>query len=134
MTTSNPDIEKLSDYSSEAALMYTTNRDGEWVKTDAIKEVEAMTKDERQWHLASSTEARYKWVTSHDDMAPPFEVIKECAEASIGFGLNPEHVDWDRFYDYLESYGWEMDEYSGKADGRLHRIVNKARKEGEINW
>ena len=133
MSTPDP-YDSLNDFGREAVMMYTTDHDGEWVMTDAIAEVVAMTPDERQWHRAMSTEARYRWVRDHlDDFAPPFAIVKVCAAAAIGFGDNPKHVDWDRFWDSLESCGWEMGEY-GKASSQMERIVRKARAEGEIQW
>ena len=99
MSTPDP-YNLLNDFGREAVLMYTTDHDGKWVMTDAIAEVVAMTPDERQWHRAMSTEARYEWVISHGkDMAPPFAIIKVFAEAAIGFGDNPEHVDRARLWD-----------------------------------
>ena len=74
-------------------------------------------------------------VTNANDVTFPDELIIELAEASIGFGLNPSHVDWDRFYDSLEMmYGYDMQDLGGRSDNRIHRRVSQLRKEEKLNW
>ncbi len=74
-------------------------------------------------------------VTKSYDVTFPDKVLIELAESSIGFGLNPSHVDWDRFYEMLESfYGYDMQDMGGRADNRIRRRVSQLRKQGEISW
>ncbi len=74
-------------------------------------------------------------VTRLNDVTFPDELIIELAEASIGFGLNPSHVDWDRFYEYLEMmYGYDMQGMGDRPDNRIRRRVSQLRKEEKINW
>ena len=126
------EIFNLYDSRPESVAMYTTDRGSEWGKTDGIGQVAEMTPDEIRFHPSLATESRLKWVTTHDEMEPSFEIVEACAESSIGFGLNPEHVDWDRFYETLESFGWDMQDLGGTADNRIRRAVRKAMNDGDI--
>ena len=65
---------------------------------------------------------------------PSDKMIAELAGASLGFGLNPEHIDWDRFYEYLEAEGWDMQDLGGKLDDRIRRRARKLRADGEVEW
>ncbi len=74
-------------------------------------------------------------VDKSHDVTFPDEVIIELAESSIGFGLNPANVDWDRFYEYLEAgYGYDMQGLGDTPDNRIRKRVGKLRTEGRINW
>ena len=74
-------------------------------------------------------------VTKSNDVTFPDKVLIGLAEASIGFGLNPSHVDWDRFYEMLESfYGYDMQGMGDRPDNRIRRRVSQLRKEEKINW
>ena len=126
-----PDIYAIWDAGLGTVTMYETCSDGEWTTTKDMREFMGMTAAARSLHPSHTAEARYEWVMTHDDAAPSFAILKECAEAAIGFGLQPDHVDWDRFYDALESFGWDTI-MAGVADERIRRIVRKARREGEI--
>lgn len=70
-------------------------------------------------------------VTSDSTEPPPRKILIECAEASYGMG-NRFVVDWERFYEHLESEGWDMQDLGGYVDNRIRRIVRQAVKDGEI--
>jgi len=63
---------------------------------------------------------------------PPYEILIGCGEASYGLG-NRFVIDWDRFYETLEMYGWDMQDLGGPVDNKIQRIVRKAVREGEIS-
>lgn len=66
---------------------------------------------------------------------PNDDVIAELASASLGFGLNPSHIDWDRFYKSLEAdQRLDMQDLGGKLDDKIRRRANKLRKEGKVEW
>ncbi len=65
---------------------------------------------------------------------PSDELIAELAGASLGFGLNPDTIDWVRFYEYLEMEGWDMQDLGGKLDERIRRRGRKLRAEGGVGW
>ena len=74
-------------------------------------------------------------IDSDNDVILPDKLIIELAESSIGFGLNPANVDWERFYEYLEMmYGYDMQGMGDKSDNRIRRRVSQLRKEEKINW
>lgn len=62
---------------------------------------------------------------------PPREILLECADASYGMG-NRFVVDWERFYEHLESEGWDMQDLGGSVDNKIRRIVREAVKDGEV--
>ncbi len=59
------------------------------------------------------------------------ETLIECASASYGIG-NRWTVDWERFYEMLEMYGWDMQDLGGSVDNKIRRIVREAAREGEV--
>ena len=97
----------------------TQGVDGKWEWTDDE------TGDTRPIHT----------IDTGDAFTLPDKVIIDLAEASIGFGLNPANVDWERFYEMLESqYGYDMQDLGGTADNRIRRRVSVLRKAERINW
>ena len=65
---------------------------------------------------------------------PSDELIGDLAGASLGFGDQPNSIDWERFYEHLEAEGWDMQDLGGKLDGRIRRRVRKLRAEGLVEW
>lgn len=77
-----------------------------------------------------------KEVTSVDDL-PEFDeaflkILIGCGEASYGFN-NYWGIDWEKFYESLEMYGWDMQDLGGSADNKIKRVVRKMVIEGEIS-
>ncbi len=66
-----------------------------------------------------------------DTPFPPDSVLIELAAGALGFGLNPTHVDWDRFWDSLEDYGLDMQIHQ---ESKYKRRVRQLIKEGEVAW
>ncbi len=62
---------------------------------------------------------------------PSKKVLIECANASYGLG-NRFTVDWERFYEFLEMEGWDMQDLGGRVDNKIRRIVQQAARDGEI--
>lgn len=71
-------------------------------------------------------------ITNKTTELPPHETLIECGEASYGMG-NRLSIDWDKFYEALEIYGWDMQDFGGSVDMRIRRIVQKAVREGDIS-
>jgi hypothetical protein len=59
------------------------------------------------------------------------KILEDCANGSYGFNQN-FNVDWERFYDNLETYGWDMQDLGGPADEKVRRVVRKMVREGKI--
>lgn len=63
---------------------------------------------------------------------PPLPCLYETAESSTNMGNHPG-VDWDRFYDILDTqHGYDMQDLGGTTDNRIRRIVRQAITDGEI--
>ncbi len=58
-------------------------------------------------------------------------ILKDCGNASIGFN-NSWKIDWMRFWEALETAGWDMQDLGGPADNKIARVVRKMVNEGEI--
>ena len=71
-------------------------------------------------------------ITEANPVVPDRELLIECGGGAYGLGNNFT-VDWDRFYELLEMYGYDMQDLGGKADNKIRRIVRKAIREGEID-
>lgn len=63
---------------------------------------------------------------------PPRHILIECGEGSYGLG-NRFVINWDAFYEILEIYGWDMQDFEGPIDNKIRRIVRGAVREGEIS-
>ena len=51
--------------------------------------------------------------------------LKDTGESAIGF-LEPwGRIDWDRFYEFWESAGYDMQDLGGPADMKIQRTVRK---------
>jgi len=66
----------------------------------------------------------------------PLSVVDEIGADRIGalassvYGLgNHWHIDWERFYESLETEGWDMQDLGGKVDEKIRRIGRKYVKE-----
>ena len=81
----------------------------------------------------------------YDPNNPPIEItrlehvtedviskLQGCGEAVYGLGNNWT-IDWDRFYQYLEDEGYDMQDMGGPADNKIRRLVRKMVKEGDIS-
>ena len=79
--------------------------------------------------LVVDINAGTKWSDFPDNFR---ETLIECASASYGLG-NGWLVDWERFYEMLEMYGWDMQDLGGFVDNKIRRIVREAVREGEIS-
>jgi hypothetical protein len=55
----------------------------------------------------------------------------EAAGGTLNVG-NPG-IDWDRYYDVLETLGWDMQDLGGPADRKIRRIVRAAIRAGEVD-
>ena len=75
-------------------------------------------------------------INSLDDL-PEFDeaflkILKDLGDASYGLG-NRFVIDWDRFYEMMESMeGYDMQDLGGPADSKIRRVVQKMVREGEI--
>lgn len=63
---------------------------------------------------------------------PPTEILIECGNASYGMGNNFQ-INWDIFYESLESEGWDMQNLGGRMDNKIRRIVRDAVWEGLVS-
>jgi len=63
---------------------------------------------------------------------PPHETLIECGRGSYGLG-NRFSINWDAFYECLEIYGWDMQDFEGPIDNKIRSIVRKAVREGDIS-
>lgn len=71
-------------------------------------------------------------ITESNPVIPDHKLLIDCGEGAYGLGNNFT-VDWERFYEMLETYGgYDMQDLGGKADNKIRRIVRKAIREGEI--
>ncbi len=63
----------------------------------------------------------------------PFrKVLADIGSSVYGLG-NHFTIDWDRFYEMLESfYGYDMQDLGGPADNKIRRVVQKMVREGEV--
>ena len=74
-------------------------------------------------------------VTDLPEFDEPFlKILQECGESSVGFLEPYGRVEWDRFYEMLDSFhGWDMEDMGGPADEKIRRVVRKMVREGEIS-
>ena len=76
-------------------------------------------------------------INSLDDL-PEFDgtflkVLQDIGDASYGLG-NRFVIDWDRFYEMLESFAdYDMQDLGGPADNKIRRVVQKMVREGDIS-
>ena len=57
--------------------------------------------------------------------------LEDSGNGSIGFN-NSWTIDWTRFYECLETEGWDMQDLGGPADNKIRRVVRKMVQEGVI--
>ena len=63
---------------------------------------------------------------------PFLKVLADIGSGSYGLG-NRFVIDWDRFYEMLESFnGYDMQDLGGPADNKIRRVVQKMVREGEV--
>ncbi len=72
-------------------------------------------------------------VTDLPEFDEPFrKVLSEIGSSVYGLG-NRWVIDWDRFYEMLESFhGYDMQDLGGPADNKIRRVVQKMVRDGEI--
>lgn len=70
-------------------------------------------------------------ITSATTELPTRETLIDCGNASYGMG-NRWAIDWDRFYETLETYGFDMQDLGGEVDSRIRKVVREAVREGEV--
>ena len=57
-------------------------------------------------------------------------ILAAARRAGLG---NRFVIDWDRFYEMLESFnGYDMQDLGGPADNKIRRVVQKMVREGEV--
>ena len=64
---------------------------------------------------------------------PSTATLIDVGNASYGMG-NRWVIDWERFYEILDSqHGFDMQDLGGKIDNRIRRVVRLAVREGDIS-
>jgi len=69
-------------------------------------------------------------IQSSEDL-PEFDeeflaMLKDLGESAIGFLEPYGRIDWDRFYEMLETLqGYDMQDIGGPADNKIQRTVRK---------
>ena len=124
-----PTTDPLDLWDSDSSPMYIATDGIDWTMTSSAKKLLENPVDE---FAPGATSIRRQWLTTATSTTPTLAIITICAENAVGFGLNPDNVDWDRFYEMLEILGWDMQDLGGTVDNRIRRLVNRARREGEM--
>lgn len=59
------------------------------------------------------------------------DILIGCGEASVGFNQS-WNVDWTKFWECLETDGWDMQDMGGRIHNQLQRRVQKLKRAGLI--
>lgn len=86
--------------------------------------------DEPGWLIDDEDHEGPVEITSTNGRFPPREALLAAAEGSHNVG-NPG-INWERFYECLETEGWDMQALGSPVDSKIRRIVRKAIREGEV--
>ena len=71
-------------------------------------------------------------ITADNPVMPPDAVLLECGEVSYGMG-NRWVIDWEMFYNALDSAGYDMQDLGGTVDTRIRRKVRQWVRDGDIS-
>ncbi len=69
-------------------------------------------------------------INDGNQLMPPDQALINAGEGSYMVG--GPGMDWDKFYDRLETEGFDMQSLGGKLDAKIQRWVRKAIRNGEI--